>query len=56
MALIWGISFSGFIVWVIWVFLHIYRLIGFRNRLLVFLNWSWDYLFREDQVRLISKE
>jgi NADH dehydrogenase len=55
-ARIWGISFSGFIAWVIWVFLHIYRLIGFRNRILVFLNWSWDYLFRENQVRLISKE
>jgi len=55
-ARIWGISFSGFIAWVIWVFLHIYRLIGFRNRLLVFVNWTWDYLFRENQVRLISKE
>ena len=55
-ARIWGISFSGFIAWIIWVFLHIYRLIGFRNRILVFLNWTWDYLFRENQVRLISKE
>ena len=55
-ARIWGLSFSGFIAWVIWVFLHIYRLIGFRNRLLVFVNWAWDYLFRENQVRLISKE
>lgn len=55
-ARIWGVSFSGFIAWVIWVFLHIYRLIGFRNRLLVFVNWAWDYLFRENQVRLISKE
>lgn len=55
-ARIWGISFSGFIAWVIWVFLHIYRLIGFRNRLLVFVNWTWDYLFRENQVRMISKE
>ena len=55
-ARIWGVSFSGFIAWVIWVFLHIYRLIGFRNRILVFVNWTWDYLFRENQVRLISKE
>jgi NADH dehydrogenase len=55
-ARIWGVSFSGFIAWLIWVFLHIYRLIGFRNRLLVFVNWTWDYLFRENQVRLISKE
>jgi NADH dehydrogenase len=55
-ARIWGISFSGFIAWVIWVFLHIYRLIGFRNRILVFVNWAWDYIFYENQVRLISKE
>ncbi len=55
-ARIWGLSFSGFIAWVIWVVLHIYRLIGFRNRLLVFINWAWDYFFYENQVRLITKE
>ena len=55
-ARIWGVSFSGFIAWVIWVFLHIYRLIGFRNRVLVMLNWAWDYVFYENQVRLITKE
>ena len=55
-ARIWGISFSGFIAWVIWVFLHIYRLIGFRNRVLVMVNWAWDYVFYENQVRLITKE
>ena len=55
-ARIWGVSFSGFIAWMLWVFLHIYRLIGFRNRLLVFVNWAWDYIFYENQVRLITKE
>ena len=55
-ARIWGVSFSGFVAWVIWVFLHIYRLIGFRNRILVFLNWAWDYIFYETQVRLIARE
>lgn len=55
-ARIWGLSFSGFIAWVIWVFLHIYRLIGFRNRLVVLINWAWDYFFYENQVRLITKE
>jgi NADH dehydrogenase len=55
-ARIWGLSFSGFIAWLIWVFLHIYRLIGFRNRLLVLINWAWEYLFYENQVRLITKE
>jgi len=55
-ARIWGISFSGLIAWLIWVGLHIYRLIGFRNRLLVMLNWAWDYFFYDSQVRLITKE
>lgn len=55
-ARIWGLSFSGFIAWLIWVFLHIYRLIGFRNRLLVLVNWAWDYVFYENQVRLITRE
>jgi NADH dehydrogenase len=55
-ARIWGLSFSGFIAWAIWVALHIYRLIGFRNRLVVLINWAWDYFFYESQVRLITKE
>ena len=55
-ARIAGLSFSGFIAWVIWVVLHIYRLIGFRNRLLVFINWAWDYFFYDSQSRLITRE
>lgn len=55
-ARIFGVSFSGFIAWVIWVFLHIYRIIGFRNRLIVMFNWAWDYFFYDNQVRLITKE
>ena len=55
-ARIWGLSFSGFIAWVIWVGVHIYRLIGFRNRLAVLINWAWDYFFYDNQVRLITRE
>jgi NADH dehydrogenase len=55
-ARIFGISFSGFPAWVIWVLLHIYRIIGFRNRLAVMFNWAWDYFFYENQVRLITRE
>jgi NADH dehydrogenase len=55
-ARMWGISFSGFIAWVIWVGLHIYRLIGFRNRLVVLINWAWDYFFYDNQIRLITRE
>ncbi len=55
-ARIAGLSFSGFPAWLIWVVLHIYRLIGFRNRLLVLINWAWDYVFYDTQVRLITAE
>jgi NADH dehydrogenase len=55
-ARIGGLSFSGFIAWMIWVWLHIFRLIGFRNRLAVLINWAWDYVFYDNQVRLITRE
>lgn len=55
-AKIFGVSFSGYPAWVIWVFLHIYRIIGFRNRIIVLFNWAWDYVFYDNQVRLITKE
>ena len=40
--------------WLIWVFLHIYRLIGFRNRLIVLLDWAWSYVTFERGSRLIT--
>lgn len=48
-----GRSFTGFPAWVIWLTVHLFKLIGFRNRLVVLLNWAWDYLFFERTVRLI---
>jgi NADH dehydrogenase len=48
-----GHAFTGFFAWIIWLSVHLFRLIGFRNRLLVLLNWAWDYLFFERVVRLI---
>jgi NADH dehydrogenase len=52
-AYIWGHAFAGFLAWILWLRIHLYRLIGFRNRLLVLINWVWDYLFYERAVRLI---
>lgn len=49
-----GLSFSGFVAWLAWLFLHLYYLIGFRNRIVILLNWSWYYWFHERQVRLIT--
>jgi NADH dehydrogenase len=53
-AYIWGRAFRGFPAWLIWVGVHILNLVGFRNRLLVLINWAWNYLFSENGVRLIA--
>lgn len=47
-------QFRGFVAWVLWLVIHIMQLIGFRNRLLVLINWAWDYVFYERGVRIIS--
>ncbi|NTV48299.1 MAG: NAD(P)/FAD-dependent oxidoreductase [Geobacteraceae bacterium] len=49
-----GFKFSGYIAWLAWLLLHLYYLIGFRNRLVVMMNWTYAYLFQERQVRLIT--
>jgi len=47
---------SGFVAWLAWLFVHIYYLIGFRNRLLVLFNWAWSYLaFRRGARLIVSK-
>ena len=53
-ARIGKLKFSGFLAWVVWLVVHIYWLIGFRNRLLVLINWIWDYFSYERAVRLIT--
>jgi len=45
---------SGFVAWVIWVVVHILYLIGFRNRILVMLQWAWAYLTYQRGIRLIT--
>ena len=52
-AHIWGWAFTGFPAWVLWLGIHIAKLIGFRNRIFVLLNWTWDYFRFERAVRLI---
>ena len=48
-----GRTVTGFLAWGIWLSVHIFNLIGYRNRLFVLLDWAWDYLFYERAVRLI---
>ncbi|MCC6146294.1 MAG: NAD(P)/FAD-dependent oxidoreductase [Anaerolineaceae bacterium] len=55
-AAIGGFKFRGFPAWVVWLGAHILRIIGFRNRLIVLINWAWDYLFYDRAVRLIEPD
>jgi NADH dehydrogenase len=48
-----GRAFTGFAAWLIWLLVHIAQLIGYRNRLLVLVNWAWSYFTFERMVRLI---
>ena len=48
------IHISGFVAWLSWLFIHIFFLIGFRNRLLVFIQWAWSYMTYERGARLIT--
>ncbi|MBA3260227.1 MAG: NAD(P)/FAD-dependent oxidoreductase [Gemmatimonadales bacterium] len=53
---IWKLHFGGFMAWLIWIFVHIAFLIGFRNRLLVLIQWAWSYLTYGRGARLITEE
>ena len=45
---------KGLIAWLVWVVVHIYQLIGFRNRAIVMTDWAWNYIFQERAVRIIE--
>jgi NADH:ubiquinone reductase (H+-translocating) len=49
-----SVKLSGFFAWLIWVFVHIYYLIEFDNKLVVFIQWTWSYFTRKRGARLIT--
>jgi NADH dehydrogenase len=48
------IRFGGFIAWLAWLAIHIFYLIGFRNRVLVLISWAWSYLTFRRGARIIT--
>ena len=50
-----AIRFSGFFAWLFWLFAHIYFLIGFRNRLMVMIDWAWAYWTYERNARVVAE-
>ena len=51
-----SIKVSGLPAWLFWLFLHVFWLIGFRNRLAVMSEWAWAYLTFQRRARLITGE
>jgi NADH dehydrogenase len=46
-------TYTGFFAWILWLVIHLFNLIGFRNRIMVLINWAWDYLLYERAVRFV---
>ena len=50
-----NIHFKGFGAWVTWMFVHLLFLVGFRNKIVVFVNWVWSYFTYDKGTRLIIR-
>lgn len=48
------VKFSGFLAWIAWIFVHIFFLIEFDNKLIVMIQWAWNYFTRKRGARLIT--
>ena len=53
-GVVFGVNVSGLIAWLAWLFIHLMYLVEFENRLLVFLQWLWNYVTRNRAARLIT--
>lgn len=45
--------FGGLFAWMVWMFVHLMAIVGVKNRLLIFINWMWNYLTYDQSLRLI---
>ncbi len=50
------LHFRGFIAWFIWMSLHLFLILGVKNRLVIFINWMYNYITYDQSLRLIFKE
>ncbi|MEY4926627.1 MAG: hypothetical protein RI894_1063 [Bacteroidota bacterium] len=48
-------KFQGFFAWVVWMFVHLISIMGMKNRLLIFINWVWNYITFDQSLRLMMK-
>ena len=50
------IKFKGHFAWLVWMFLHLMLILSVRNKLVVFINWAWNYVTKNNSLRLIIKD
>jgi NADH dehydrogenase len=58
-AVVWlynRLPMKGYLAWLAWLALHLLTLLGFRNRLNVFINWVWNYFTYDRSVRIILEK
>jgi len=48
-------KFGGFFGWLVWMGLHLLMLVGFRNKIVVLINWIWNYINYDRNIRLIIR-
>ena len=53
---LYWLQFSGFLAWLTWLFIHLMFLVQFQNRIMVFMQWGWNFLTRNRAARLITGE
>lgn len=49
-------NIRGYFAWLIWMFLHLMLILSVRNKLIIFINWAWNYMTRNSSLRLILKD
>jgi len=50
------VKFKGYFAWVVWMFLHLMLILNVKNKLIIFINWAWNYVSRNSSLRLILKD
>ncbi|WP_340110844.1 NAD(P)/FAD-dependent oxidoreductase [Maribellus mangrovi] len=50
-----NLRFAGFPAWMVWMFVHLMSIVGVKNRLVIFINWLWNYMTYDQSLRLILR-
>ncbi|MCK4993209.1 MAG: hypothetical protein KAS29_22075, partial [Bacteroidales bacterium] len=49
------VKLSGFLAWMLWSFVHLFMIVGVKNRIFIFMNWSWNYFTYDQSLRLLIR-